>query len=82
MEQYNRQKPAIPYNKQQLQSMLQSREGQQLLKLLNQDGGSTLTKAARAAQSGDFSKALEILKPLTASKDANQLISELEKNHG
>lgn len=65
-----------------LQAMLQSSAGQQLIKLLNEKDGTALKKAAEAAQKGQYNKAIETLAPLLKDTDASKLASKLRENYG
>ncbi|MBE6954574.1 MAG: hypothetical protein E7449_01510 [Ruminococcaceae bacterium] len=65
----------------EIRRVLGSKEGLALLKLLNQDGGATLRKAAAAFQSGDTSAAQALIAPLMEQEQAQALVKELNK-HG
>lgn len=65
----------------EIRRVLGSREGRALLKLLNQDGGFTLRKAAAAFQAGDTATAQALIAPLMENEQAQALITELNR-HG
>ncbi len=65
----------------EIRRVLGSKEGKELLKLLNQDGGATLRKAAAAFQSGDTAGAQALIAPLMENEQAQKLVNELNK-HG
>lgn len=81
MDSSNRQNLNCPFTESQLRGLLQSDEGRRLMHLLQQNGAA-LDQATSAAKAGDFAKALECLKPVTSSKEASRLISELNRKHG
>ena len=65
----------------EIRRVLGSKEGRALLKLLQQDGGATLRKAAVAFQSGDTASAQALIAPLMENEQAQALVKELNK-HG
>ncbi len=69
----------IPFPPQDIQRVLSSKEGQQILKLLNQDGGQTLKAAATAYQNGDMEGAKKIVAPIMESPEATKLVANLNK---
>lgn len=72
----NSQSGGIPYRKEDIQKLLASPEGRQLLALLQSDR-SALAKAAAAIQGGDYSKAQQVLQPLMHSKEGSALLEKL-----
>ncbi|MDY2720778.1 MAG: hypothetical protein SOV46_08265 [Candidatus Faecousia sp.] len=66
----------IPYRQEDIQKLLTSPEGRQLLLLLQSDK-SALGKAAAAIQGGDYSKAQQLLQPLMKSKEGSALLEKL-----
>lgn len=81
MDSTNRQNFNCPFSESQLRGLLQSKEGRQLMQLL-QKNGAALEQATTAAKAGDFARALDCLKPVTSSQEANRLISELGRKNG
>jgi len=75
------EKPNFAAYESEIRRVLGSKEGRALLKLLNQDGGATLQKAAAAFQSGDTQTAQALIAPLMQSQQAQELVKELNK-HG
>ena len=65
----------------EIRRVLGSKEGRALLKLLQQDGGATLRKAAAAFKSGDSASAQALIAPLMENEQAQALVKELNK-HG
>lgn len=75
------EKPNFAAYESEIRRVLGSKEGRALLKLLNQDGGATLQKAAAAFQSGDTQTAQALIAPLMETQKAQELVKELNK-HG
>ncbi|MFI3313760.1 MAG: hypothetical protein R3Y62_07715 [Eubacteriales bacterium] len=69
----------LPFNEQDIRRVLGSAEGQQILKLLNQDGGKALRAAASAYQKGDMEGAKKIIAPVMESPQASALVNQLNK---
>lgn len=67
---------------QDIQSLLQSDAGRQLIKILNQKNGSVLRQAAEAAKGGQYEKAYEALAPLLEGTNASELIKGFLDKHG
>lgn len=63
---------------QQLKQMMATPEMQQLLKLLNRDGGAALQQAAQQFRSGNTQGAQEILRPLMEDQEMEQLLKKLD----
>lgn len=64
------------------QRLAQTREGQQLMHLLQQKDAAELKKAMEAASTGNYKEAGNILQSLLSSPEAQRLIRQLEDNHG
>lgn len=69
----------LPFNEKDIKRVLGSPEGQQILALLNRDGGQTLRSAADALKSGNAEEAKRIISPIMESKEAAALISRLNR---
>jgi len=69
----------IPYAGQDARRMLESEQGQQLLRLLTKDGGGALRQAAEALRRGDTARAKELLSPILSSEEAAGLIDQLSR---
>ena len=67
---------------QEIQSLLQSDAGRQLIKMLNQKDGAVLRQAAEAAKNGKYEKAYETLAPLLEGTNASELIKGIGSKHG
>lgn len=67
------------FSPQQIQNVLHSKQGQQLLELLNRDGGAALRKAAAAVKSGDYESAKKIMTPVMQTPEAAELIEQLNR---
>ena len=67
-----------------LQKLLASPEGKQLLRLLSQDGGAALKRAGTAVKQGDQAGAQAIMAPLLENPEVRSLLASLEKtmDHG
>lgn len=72
----------LPFQPEDAKKLLASREGQQLLQMLNKDGGAALRGAAQALKSGNTQKAQELLSPLLQNEKASALLQALEKKQG
>lgn len=66
----------------EVQKIMATREGQELLKLLSSDGGAALKSAGAALQAGDEAKAKEKMAPLMQNPQVQMLLKSLEKNLG
>ena len=69
----------LPFSDQDVRRVLGSPEGQQILKLLNRDGGRALKQAADALRSGRPEDALQVLSPIMESEEASKLIDKLNR---
>ena len=63
----------------QLRKLAQSPAGKQLIRMLQQQGGSQLQTAVQKASAGDYSQAMQALSGLLESPEARKLIKELEE---
>ena len=62
-----------------VKKLLQTREGMQLLQLLNRDGGATLKEAAAALKNGDTARFQSVLTPVIQTKEAQSLLQKLDR---
>lgn len=69
----------MPFDPATVRRVLGSPEGQQILKLLNQDGGQALKKAADALRTGDAETARQVLSPIMESEAAATLVEKLNQ---
>ena len=69
----------MPFNEKDIKRVLGSPEGQQILRLLNRDGGQALRQAADALRSGNTEEAKRVLSPIMESEEAAGLINKLNK---
>mgnify|MGYP007069887733 CR=1 FL=1 len=67
-----------------IQKLLSSPQGKQLLRLLSRDGGTALRQAGAAVQSGDAAGAQSIMAPMLEDPQVQTLLKDLEQsmNHG
>lgn len=70
------------FTPEQIKSVLGSKEGQQLLRLLNRDGGDALRKAAELVKAGDAQGAKHIMEPLMRDPQAAALAEEITRKQG
>lgn len=68
----------LPVSLEDIRRLLGTKEGQQLLKLLNQDGGAALRQAADSIKAGDYEAVKQKLGPLLATEEAAQLLQKLD----
>lgn len=66
-------------NSQEIQRLLNSPQAQQLIALLNRDGGKTMRQASEAAAKGDYQAVQKLLSPQLQSEEAEKLMNELKK---
>lgn len=71
----------LPFPEKDVQRILGSPEVQQLLKLLNKDGGQALRSAANALRCGNSEVAKQILAPIMETKEAANLIDKLNQKN-
>lgn len=69
----------LPFSPADVQKVLGSEEGKQLLKLLNQDGGQALRQAASLLKSGNLAQAQQLLSPIMQSEEAAKLVEKINK---
>ena len=67
------------FTPEQIRSVLGTKEGQQLLSLLNRDGGAALRRAAGAVKSGDYAAAQKILEPVMQTPEASRLVDAINR---
>lgn len=67
----------LPFEEKDIKRVLQSAEGQQILKLLNRDGGQKLRAAAEAFSKGNLDEAKKILAPIMETDEASKLVDKL-----
>ena len=65
------------FSPEQLRRVLGSAEGRQLLALLASGGGERLRQAADAAKQGDHARAMELLRPVLNTEQAQALLRKL-----
>ena len=70
---------SFSFTPEQSRSVLGTKEGQQLLGLLNRDGGAALSQAAQALRNGDAELAKSIVSPLMQSDEAQALIEKINE---
>lgn len=68
----------MQYDLSELMRLAQSPAGQQLIALLQQNGGNHLQTAVEKAGSGDFGQAKQILSSLLSDPEAQALLKQLE----
>ena len=69
-------------SEQKLRELIQSREGQKLLQVLNRHGGETLRQAVSAAQAGNYQAAPQALRPIMETKEGAAAMRDLQNRHG
>ena len=74
---YEKKSDAQPFSAEQIQRVLSSAAGQQLLQLLQRDGGVTLRQAAQLVRQGDYAAAQQLLAPLMSTEEAARLVRQL-----
>lgn len=70
-------KDGTNFSPEQVKKILSSPEAQQLIALLNKDGGQSLQKAAAEFRKGNTAGAQEVLKPLMDNKEAEALLKKM-----
>ncbi len=68
--------------REQLQRLLKSKEGQRLMSLLSGDGGTALEQAGQALRRGDRQAIKSILGPMVENREVQRLLASLEKQMG
>ena len=76
------EKKSQDFSIKEAQRLAQSKEGQQLMHLLQQKDAAELQKAMEAAKVGNYKDAGKILNALLSSPDAQALIRQLGGFHG
>lgn len=69
----------MEYDMSQLLRLAQSPAGQQLLTLLQKNGGDTLQNAVSQASQGNFTQAKQTLSSLLSNPEAQKLLKQLEE---
>ena len=69
-------------SKEALEKIVQSTQAQELLALLQKDGGAVLRQASQAASAGDYEKVQQLLAPKLQSKEAEDILKQLERQNG
>lgn len=77
---FEKNRPSV--SEDDLEKIIQSKQAQALLALLQQDGGAALQQASQAAASGDYEKVRQLLAPKLRSVEAKQLLKELGQTDG
>ena len=72
-------KDGTNFSPEQVKKVLSSPEAQQLIALLNRDGGQSLQKAAAEFRKGNTSGAQEALKPLMDNREAEALLKKMNQ---
>ena len=72
-------KDAGNFSPEEVKKLLSSPEAQQLIALLNRDGGRGLQKAAEEFRKGNTAGAQEILKPMVDNPEANALLQKMNR---
>lgn len=70
------------FSQSDVRRVLESKEGQQLLRQMYAEGGTALDQAAEAAKAGNYAKALSLLQPVIGTSGSAQLLKELQKKLG
>lgn len=65
------------FSPEQVKKVLSSPEAQQLIALLNRDGGQSLQRAAEEYRRGNTSGVQEVLKPLVETQEASELLKKI-----
>ncbi len=73
---------SLPFSKEDLKRVLTSPEGQRLLAILRQSGGSALDQAAASVRSGDYAAAQTLLEPMLRDPEAQKLVEKLKSGKG
>ena len=76
------EKKSQDFSIQKAQQLAQTREGQQLMQLLQQKDAGALQKAMEAAGSGNYKEAGTLLSRLLSSPEAQKLIRQMGEFHG
>ncbi len=65
------------FSPEQVKKLLSMPEAQQLIALLNRDGGQSLQRAAEEFRKGNAAGAQEMLKPLVETQEAGELLKKI-----
>lgn len=71
----------FPFSAAQIQQVLGSAEGRQLLALLQRDGGSALRQAAQQIAQGNYDEAKAILEPVMSTSEAAELVRKINEHN-
>lgn len=63
----------------EIKKVMGSKEGRELLRLLQRSGGDALRRAAEAVKSGDWERAKKIMQPVAESPEAAALIDQINR---
>lgn len=74
-----KKKTALPFSEKDIQRVLNSSAGKQLLQLLTTTNGDTLNKAARALKEGNIQQAKELLTPVMEQPEASELVAQINR---
>lgn len=66
------------FSPEQVKQLLSTPEAQQLIALLNRDGGKGLQQAAEEFRKGNVNEAQEVLKPLMKDPEADALLKKIQ----
>lgn len=77
----NKRSPSS-FSQNDIEKVLHSKQGQEILNLLQADGGAAAAKAAQAAKSGDYAGALSLLQPMMNTPDSARLLKEIKEKLG
>ena len=72
-------KDGTNFSPEQIKKVLSSPEAQQLIALLNKDGGQSLQKAAAEFRKGNTAGAQEVLRPLMDTQEAESLLEKISR---
>lgn len=79
MDNPNKNSASFDFTPQQIERVLKSPDGKQLLALLNRDGGAALRQAASAVRAGDYDAAKKIMSPVMQTPEAAKLVDRLNR---
>ena len=72
----------MKFSQNEINAILGSKEGQELIKYLQADGGKMLSLASAALKSGDTAKVVSLMQPIMGTEKAVQLVKEINQKHG
>lgn len=67
------------FSEDEVRKVMHSREGKQLIRLLQQDGGIRLRQAAGALEKGDAEQLPQILGPILQTEEIQTLLKKLDR---